>query len=137
MLPATLQFIIVTIGYALNERMARRCEYLQEEVRVLLDVLAAATGKTRIAFTLEQRRRLAHKGKTLTPEERDACCQIVRPRTILAWFRQLAAQKYDGTENRKTPGRPPKAKELRELVFRLANENLGWATPRSAMRGAG
>ena len=59
MLPLTLQFIIAMIAYALNERMARKAEYLQEEVRVLKEALAAATGKTRIAFTPEQRRRLA------------------------------------------------------------------------------
>ena len=35
MLPVTLQFIIATIAYAINERMARRVDYLQEEVRVL------------------------------------------------------------------------------------------------------
>jgi hypothetical protein len=33
--------------------MARNVEYLQEEVRVLKEALAAATGKTRIAFTPE------------------------------------------------------------------------------------
>jgi hypothetical protein len=33
-------------------------------------------------LSAEQRRRLALKGKTLTAEERRACCQIVRPETI-------------------------------------------------------
>jgi hypothetical protein len=59
MLPVTLQFIIATIAYAINERMARRVDYLQEEVRVLKEALTAATGKTRIDLSAEQRRRLA------------------------------------------------------------------------------
>jgi hypothetical protein len=63
MLPATLQDVIAMVAYAINERMARRVDYLQEEVRVLKEALATATGKTRIAFTPEQRRRLALKGK--------------------------------------------------------------------------
>jgi hypothetical protein len=79
MLPVTVQFIIAMLAHVINERMARRLEYLQEEVRVLKDSLAVATGKTRIAFTPEQRRRLALKGKALTREERRACCQVVRP----------------------------------------------------------
>ena len=87
MLPAPLQFIVAMFAYALNARMARKMEYLQEEVRVLKEALAAATGKTRIELNAEQRRRLALKGKELTAEERRACCQIVRPETILAWFR--------------------------------------------------
>jgi hypothetical protein len=66
-------FIIAMVAHAINERMARRVDYLQEEVRVLKETLATATGKTRIAFTAEQRRRLALKGRQLTAEERRAC----------------------------------------------------------------
>jgi len=60
-------------------------EYLQEEVRVLKELLAAETGRTRMAFTPDQRRRLAVKGKALKPEDRRACCEIVRPETILSF----------------------------------------------------
>jgi len=136
MLPATLQFIIAMIAYAINERMARRVDYLQEEVRVLNEALAAATGKTRIDLSAEQRRRLALKGKELTADERRACCQIVRPETILAWFRQLAAQKYDSSKVRKA-GRPRKAADIRKLVLDLARGNPGWGYTkiRDALRG--
>jgi hypothetical protein len=103
-LPAPLQFIVAMFAYALNARMARKTEYLQEEVRGLKEVLAAATGKTRIELNAERRRRLAFKGKELTAEERRACCQIVRPETILAWFRQLAAKKYDSSKVSKRAG---------------------------------
>src|SRR5262245_57991540 len=89
MLPLTVQFLIAMLARALNERMVRRVEYLQEEVRVLKEALASAAGRSRIAFSPEQRRRLAIKGKALTPAERRACCQVVRPETILMWFRQL------------------------------------------------
>jgi hypothetical protein len=66
MLPVTVQFFIAMVANAINERMGRRVEYLQEDVRVLKEALAAATGTTRIAFTREQRRRLVLKGKALT-----------------------------------------------------------------------
>jgi hypothetical protein len=129
MLPVTVQFIVAMLAYAINERMARRVEYLHEEVRVLKAALAVATGTTRIAFTAEQRRRLAVKGKALTPEEREACCQVVRPETILKWFRLLSAKKYDSSEQRRALGRPRKV---------TAHSSSGWpqrtaggATPRS------
>jgi len=136
MLPATIQFLIAMVAHAINERMARRVDYLREEVRVLKETLATATGKTRIAFTAAQRRRLAFKGKQLTAEERRACCQIVRPETILAWFRQLAADKYDSSETRKV-GRPRKASDVRELVLDIARDNPGWGYTkiRDALRG--
>ena len=137
MLPVTFQFIIAMVAYAINEQLARRIEYLLEEVRVLREVYTETTGRKRIPFTDEQRRRLAIKGKALTPEEREACCQIVRPSTILAWFRQLAAQKYDSSTQRRKLGRPRKATDIRELVIRLASENIGWGYTkiRDALRG--
>jgi hypothetical protein len=66
-LPVPIQFIIAMVAYAINERMAHRLEYVQEEVRVLREALAAATGKTGIAFTPEQRRRLAQGQGPHTP----------------------------------------------------------------------
>jgi putative transposase len=136
MLPVTFQFIIAMVAHAINERMARRAEYLQEEVRVLKEALATATGKTRVAFTPEQRRRLALKSKQLTPDERNTCCQIVRPQTISAWFRQLAAQKYDSSVERKT-GRPRKPTDIRKLVLDVARDIPGWGYTkiRDALRG--
>jgi hypothetical protein len=43
-LPATLQFLIAMIAYAINQRMQRKLDYTQEEVRVLKDILVALTG---------------------------------------------------------------------------------------------
>jgi hypothetical protein len=61
----------------------------------------------------------------------------VRPSTILAWFRELAARKYDSSAQRKKPGRPRKPNETRELVIRLARENPGWGYTkiRDGLRG--
>jgi hypothetical protein len=84
MLPVPPQFIIAMAAYAINERAARRIDPLLEEVRVLGEVYTAATGRKRTSLTDEQRFRLAIKGKALTPEERQDCCQIVRPSTLLA-----------------------------------------------------
>jgi putative transposase len=136
MLPVTVQFIVAMLACGLNERMVRKAEYLREENQVLREALRAATGKSRIPFTDEQRRRLATKGKALTPAEREGCCQIVRPTTILAGFRQLVARKYDSSKVRR-PGRPRKATEIRKLVLRLAAENPGWGYTkiRDALRG--
>jgi putative transposase len=122
---------------AINERMARQLDYLLEEVRVLREAFTETTGRKRIPFTDEQRKRLAIAGKALTPEEREACCQLVRPSTILDWFRKLAAQKYDGSKQRRRPGRPRKADEIRALVIRLAEANITWGYTkiRDAMRG--
>jgi hypothetical protein len=54
--------------------MARKAEHLCEENRVLKEAIRTAIGKTRIPLTDEQRRRLATKGKALSPTEREECC---------------------------------------------------------------
>jgi len=132
MVPAPLQFLITMIACAINERMQRKLDYTQEEVRVLKEILAALTGSRRISFTPDQRRRLAIAGKALSPEERKRCCQIVKPGTILGWFRQMAARKYDGSKGK--VGRPRKKKDIRKLVIKMALANLGWGYTK--IRGA-
>ena len=124
MLPMTLQFLIVMIASAINDRLQRKLDYVEEERRVLREQLDAATGGKKLSFSAKQRRRLAETAKLLTPDERRKCCLIVKPATILARFRELAARKYDNSEVRR--GRPSKPKDVGKLVFKLAMENPGW-----------
>lgn len=124
MLPLTLQFIVAMISSAINDRLQRRLDYVEEERRILRERLDAVVGGKKISFTAEQRRRLATAGKLLTPDERRKCCCIVKPATILNWFRQLVARKYDSSEVRR--GRPSKPKDVRKLVVKLATENPRW-----------
>jgi hypothetical protein len=92
-------------------------------------VLHEQLGTKHLRFTDEQRRRLAVKGKVLGMKLlRELGC-LVTPDTILRWYRELIAMKYDGSEHRR-PGRPNKPEELRELVVRMAQENPGWGYTR-------
>jgi hypothetical protein len=49
---------------------------------------------------------------------------FVRPETLLGWHRQLVRRRWTYAGRR--PGRPAVAKEIRELVLRLARENPRW-----------
>jgi putative transposase len=126
------------LACALNERMQKKLDYTREEVRVLEEVVEAFNGKKQIPLTDEQRRRLAILGKDLTPRERREVCEIVKPATILAWFRKLVAQKYDGSDKR-GPGRPRTAADRRKLVIEIAETNPSWGYTkiRDALRGIG
>jgi hypothetical protein len=127
MLPMTLQFLIVMIASSINDRLQRKLDYVEEERRILREQLDAAMGGKRLSFSADQRRRLAAAGRLLTPAERRNYCHLVKPATILAWFRELAARKYDSSETRL--GRPPKPKDVRKLVIKLATENLRYVKP--------
>jgi putative transposase len=55
---------------------------------------------------------------------------IVKPDTILAWHRRLVTQKFDGSTQRKAPGRPKVDPELEALIVRMAQENRSWGYDR-------
>ena len=59
MLPAALQFLITMIACAINERMQRKLDYTQEEVRVLKEILAALTDEE-VLWMLSMSISLAH-----------------------------------------------------------------------------
>jgi len=58
---------------------------------------------------------------------------ILTPDTLLRWYRELIARKYDGSKRRGV-GRPRKFTKLAELVLRMARENPTWGYTR--IRGA-
>ena len=55
---------------------------------------------------------------------------IAKPDTILAWYRKLVAQKFDGSKKRGLAGRPRVDAVIEELVVKLARENSGWGYDR-------
>jgi transposase InsO family protein len=55
---------------------------------------------------------------------------LVKPDTILGWHRKLVAQKFDGSQQRKAPGRPRIDPELEALIVRMAQENRSWGYDR-------
>jgi putative transposase len=60
---------------------------------------------------------------TLLPRDRWTVF-LVSPQTLLRWHRELVRKKW--SYRRRSPGRPPLAREVRELVLRLGKENPRW-----------
>jgi hypothetical protein len=58
-----------------------------------------------------------------------AVAGIVKPDTILRWYRTLVAKKYDGSKARRR-GRPSTKADLAALVVRMATENPTWGYTR-------
>jgi transposase InsO family protein len=76
------------------------------------------------------RKTLAEIGYKLGKQALTEVVSIVKPDTILGWHRQLIAQKFDGSAQRKDPGRPTTDPELEALVVRMARENRSWGYDR-------
>jgi len=125
MLNTSLQMMLVALAGWVNERQLAAIEYLKEENRVLREQL----GRKRLRFTDDQRRRLAAKGKVLGRRVLRKLGTIVRPDTILRWYRRLVARKYYGSGKRR-PGRPRVMDVIRALAVRMALENERWGYSR-------
>jgi hypothetical protein len=77
-----------------------------------------------------ERATLAEIGRRLGRKGLQQVARIAKPDTILAWYRQRIAEKFDGCKRRRTPGRPRTSPEIEDLVVRLAREDSGWGYDR-------
>ena len=110
-----------------DEELQLRNEYLSAENRILIEQLQG-----RVRLTDPQRRTLAEIGHRLGRKALADVANIVRPETILGWYRKLVAKKFDGSKARATVGRPQIGQEIQALILRMARENAGWGYNRIA-----
>ena len=112
------------LAYCIDKELYRAIDYLREEVRVLVEHQEKLDKRIRLSNS--QRMRVAAKAKRLSRKMLEQCTELFTPDTIMRWFRELVAQKYDGSENRTSPGRPQIAQEIVNLVIRFKEENPRW-----------
>jgi hypothetical protein len=77
-----------------------------------------------------QRSTLAEIGKRLGRSALQQVACVAKPDTILAWYRRLVADKFDGSKFRSSPGRPSIVPGVEALIVRFARENSGWGYDR-------
>jgi putative transposase len=119
------QTLLAYITATVDQELLLRNEYLVAENRILRNQI-----KGRIRLRDGERKVLADIGQKLGKPALQEVATIVKPDTILGWHRMLVAQKFDGSPQRKVPGRPPIDPELEALVLRLARENRSWGYDR-------
>jgi transposase InsO family protein len=117
--------LLAYITGTVDQELLWRNEYLVTENRILRNQI---TGRVRL--TDSERKMLAEIGQKLGKETLQEVATIVKPDTILAWHRKLVAQKFDGSPQRKAPGRPTTDPELEALVVRMPQENRSWGYDR-------
>ncbi len=117
--------LLAYITGSVDQALLLRIEYLVTENRILRNQI-----KGRVRLSDGERKTLAEIGKKLGKQALEEVAHIVKPDTILAWHRQLVTQKFDGSQQRKTLGRPKIDAELEALVVRMARENRSWGYDR-------
>jgi transposase InsO family protein len=108
-----------------NQELLLQNEYLAAENQILRAHLPA-----RLRLTDPERSTLAEIGKRLGRKALRRVARVAKPDTILAWYRRLIAQKFDGSKHRSYPGRPRIGREVTDLIVRMARENSSWGYDR-------
>ena len=110
--------LLAYITGTVDQELLLRNAYLVTENRILRHQL-----KGRVRLSAGARKALADIGQRLGKQALQDVAQIVKPDTILGWHRKLVAQKFDGSQQRKRPGRPTIDRAVEDLVVRMAQEN--------------
>ena len=117
--------ILAYITGTVDQELLLRNEYLVAENRIMKSQL-----KTRLRLTDAERITLAEIAYRLGRKALEDVANVVKPDTLLAWYRRLIARKFDGSKSRRYPGRPRIDGEIEHLVVRMAKENSDWGYDR-------
>jgi putative transposase len=126
--------LLAYITGLVDQGLLLRDEYIVTENRMLRQQI-----RGRLRLSDSDRKTLAAMGKKPGKQALEEVATTAKPDTILAWHRKLVAQKFDGSQQRKRPGRPKIDADLEALVVRLARENRTWGYDRigGALRHVG
>ena len=117
--------ILAYITGTVDQELLLRNEYLVAENRIL-----KAQHKTPLRLTDAERITLAEIAHRLGRKAIEDVANVVKPDTLMGWYRRLVARKFDGSKSRRYPGRPRIDGEIEQLVVRMAKENSDWGYDR-------
>ncbi|UCF04985.1 MAG: helix-turn-helix domain-containing protein [bacterium] len=117
--------LLAYITGSVDKELQLRNEFLVAENRIFRNQIEG-----RIKLTDGERKTLAEIGKKLGRKALEEVATVVKPETILGWHRRLIAKKFDGSKNRRSPGRPPIDKEIEDQILQCAKDNPSWGYDR-------
>ena len=117
--------ILAFVTGLVNQELLLRNEYLAAANRILRVRLSS-----KLRLSDPERSTLAEIAKRVGRKALKDIAQVAKPDTLLAWYRRMVEQKFDGSRCRAYPGRPRVSPEVEELVVRFARENRGWGYDR-------
>ena len=117
--------ILAYITGTVDQELLLHNEYLVAENRILKAQL-----KTPLRLTDAERVTLAEIAHHLGRKALEDVANVVKPDTLMGWYRRLVARKFDGSKSRRYPGRPRIDGEIERLVVRMAKENSDWGYDR-------
>ena len=112
--------ILACVTGTVDQELLLRNGYLVAENTILKAQL-----KTRLILTDAERVTLAEFAHRLDRKALEDVANVVKPDTLLGWYRRLVARKFDWSKARRYLGRPRIDSDVEQLVIRMAKENSG------------
>jgi putative transposase len=117
--------LLGSITVSVDEELRLRNAYLAAENRILRQQICGP-----VPLTDSDRKALAAIGKQVGRQVLEEIATVAKPETILAWHRKCRDQQTVSLQGPHAVGRPRIAKELEDLVVRMARENRSWGYDR-------
>ena len=102
--------ILAYITGTVDQELLLRNEYLVAENRILKAQL-----ETPLRLTDAVRAILAEIAYRLGRKALEEVANVMKPDTILGWYRKLVARKFDGSKSRRYPGQPYHPKSIYDI----------------------
>jgi putative transposase len=122
--------MVAYVTGTVNQELLLRNQYLAAENQVLRGQI-----KGRLLLSKGEKATLAEIAQRLGRKALEELAAVAKPDTLLAWYRKLIANKFDGSKFRQRVGRPRMDEETERLVVQMAKENPSRAYDR--IRGSG
>jgi putative transposase len=117
--------MLAYITGTVDQELLLRNEYLAAENRILRSQI-----KGRVLLSDSEKTTLAEIAHRLGRKALTDVASAVKPDTLLRWYRELIAKKFDGSRLRKSLGRPLVDEGIERLIVRMARENPSWGYDR-------
>ena len=117
--------MLAYITGTVDQELLLRNEYLAAENRIL-----KAQIQGRLLLSEADKATLAEIAHRLGRKALEGVAAAAKPDTILGRYRQLIANKFDGSRFRRSAGRPRVDEETEGLVVQMAKENPTWGYDR-------
>jgi len=117
--------MLAYITGAVDQELLLRNEYVAAKNRIL-----RAKIKGRLLWSDAEKATLAEIARRLGRKALAEVASAAQPDTLLRWYGELIARKFNGSKFRKSLGRPSMDEEIERLVVRIARENPSWGYDR-------
>ena len=105
--------VLAYITGTVDQELLLRNEYLAAENRILKAQLNAP-----LRLTDGERVTLAEIAHRLGRKALEEVANVVKPDTLMGWYRRLVAHKFDGSKSRRYPGRPRIDSQIEHILQR-------------------